>query len=204
LDEQGIYYDPTRPSALEGLLRNHPFSEEERALGRELIEIITSQRLSKYNVQEDAPLSLPPMEGKSVHLIIGQVDDDASVLLGSHDVKSSAELLRVVRNQHPDGYLVYKPHPDVVAENRRAPLPADAQHLADWIETSHSISSCLDVASRVHTMTSFAGFEALLRGIPVSTYGLPFYAGWGLTHDTQSCERRTRKLKLEELVCASL
>ena len=27
------------------------------------------------------------------------------------------------------------------------------------------------------------GFEALLRGISVTTYGQPFYAGWGLTNN---------------------
>ena len=32
-------------------------------------------------------------------------------------------------------------------------------------------------------MTSLIGFEALLRGIPVTTLGAPFYAGWGLTTD---------------------
>ena len=31
-------------------------------------------------------------------------------------------------------------------------------------------------------MTSLMGFEALLRDLPVTTYGAPFYAGWGL-HD---------------------
>ena len=32
-------------------------------------------------------------------------------------------------------------------------------------------------------MTSLLGFEALLRGVPVTTLGAPFYAGWGLTTD---------------------
>ena len=32
-------------------------------------------------------------------------------------------------------------------------------------------------------MTSLLGFEALLRGLPVTCLGLPFYAGWGLTRD---------------------
>ena len=36
---------------------------------------------------------------------------------------------------------------------------------------------------RVVCMTSLMGFEALLRGIPVTTFGRPFYAGWGLTRD---------------------
>ncbi|MCK7513769.1 MAG: hypothetical protein MZV70_63660 [Desulfobacterales bacterium] len=35
----------------------------------------------------------------------------------------------------------------------------------------------------VHTLTSLAGFEALLRGKRVVAYGQPFYAGWGLTTD---------------------
>lgn len=32
-------------------------------------------------------------------------------------------------------------------------------------------------------MTSLLGFEALIRGIPVTCLGAPFYAGWGLTTD---------------------
>jgi capsular polysaccharide export protein len=53
-------------------------------------------------------------------------------------------------------------------------------------------------------MTSLTGFEALLRGKRVVCYGLPFYAGWGLTQDVLTCERRQRKLSLEELVIGAL
>ncbi len=35
-------------------------------------------------------------------------------------------------------------------------------------------------------MTSLLGFEALLRGAKVTTLGLPFYAGWGLTQDKRT------------------
>ena len=61
-----------------------------------------------------------------------------------------------------------------------------------------------DRCDELHTMTSLAGFEALMRGKPVVTYGLPFYAGWGLTEDVQKCERRTRKRTLDELVYMTL
>jgi glutamyl-tRNA reductase len=55
----------------------------------------------------------------------------------------------------------------------------------------------------VHVLTSLAGFEALLRGKPVATYGQPFYAGWGLTQDCYPLQRRTRRLSLDELrACA--
>ncbi len=37
---------------------------------------------------------------------------------------------------------------------------------------------------RVFTVSSQLGFEALVAGVPVRTFGVPFYAGWGLTEDT--------------------
>jgi len=67
-----------------------------------------------------------------------------------------------------------------------------------------SIDSCIAVSDEVHTLTSGAGFDALIRGKKVYTYGMPFYAGWGLTVDYRECERRTRVLSLDELVCATL
>ena len=53
-------------------------------------------------------------------------------------------------------------------------------------------------------MTSLAGFEALLRGKPVWTYGRPFYAGWGLTHDALDFPRRDRRLDLDQLIAGAL
>ena len=53
--------------------------------------------------------------------------------------------------------------------------------------------------------TSLAGFEALLRLKPVTTYGVPFYAGWGLTSDLGNIPaRRSAKKSLDELVAAVL
>jgi capsular polysaccharide export protein len=56
----------------------------------------------------------------------------------------------------------------------------------------------------VHCLTSLAGFEALLREKMVTCYGQPFYAGWGLTTDRTPIVRRTRRLKLDELVAGAL
>lgn len=53
-------------------------------------------------------------------------------------------------------------------------------------------------------MTSLSGFEALLRGASVTCWGLPFYAGWGLTTDKVACPRRARRLTLDELVVAAI
>lgn len=54
-------------------------------------------------------------------------------------------------------------------------------------------------------MTSLLGFEALLRGIKVTTTGAPFYAGWGLTRDLGHIpERRRAQVSLEGLAHAAL
>lgn len=54
-------------------------------------------------------------------------------------------------------------------------------------------------------MTSLTGFEALLRGVKVTTTGAPFYAGWGLTRDLGDVPPRRRDdISLEGLVHATL
>ena len=76
--------------------------------------------------------------------------------------------------------------------------------LVNYRVTEVNINDCLAIADEVHTMSSLTGFEALLRGKLVFTYGKPFYAGWGLTSDKFVIERRTRQVPLLELIAAVL
>ncbi len=66
-----------------------------------------------------------------------------------------------------------------------------------------STAALLADIDELHTLTSLAGFEALLRRRRVVVYGRPFYAGWGLTADLASADRG-RRLALEELVAGAL
>jgi capsular polysaccharide export protein len=118
-------------------------------------------------------------------------------------------LLAAAPTARPDAFVVYKPHPDVMSGNRRGRLAAHAaMQVADHVETRASIIACLAQADEVHTMTSLCGFDALLRGIAVVTYGAPFYAGWGLTDDRATNHpawaRRGRRLTLDQLTAATL
>ena len=63
-----------------------------------------------------------------------------------------------------------------------------------------SVPSLLKSINEVHTITSLVGFEGLLYNKKIITYGMPFYAGWGLTYDKQIQARRSRKLTLEQLI----
>ena len=205
VDSRGIYYDPTVPSDLEHILQNDAFSAEERARAARLRATIVERRISKYNVGGATSVGEVPRDGRRIVLVIGQVEDDASIELGCPGIRTNAELLRAARAARPDAYVIFKPHPDVVSGNREGAVDArDAERLADRVVEEASLPDCLAVADEVHTLTSLVGFEALLRELPVVVYGQPFYAGWGLTEDHHPHPRRTRALSLDELVAGTL
>jgi capsular polysaccharide export protein len=207
VDRQGVYYDPRMPSDLEAILQTAAFSPDELARARTLRETMVRDGLSKYNIGERRRLDVPA--GKRIILVPGQVEDDASILLGCPEgagaVRTNEALLRAVRAGAPGAHVIYKPHPDVVAGNRRGHVPEPVQRgLCDRVEMEAAIADCLATAHEVHTMTSLVGFEALLRGRRVVVYGQPFYASWGLTEDRAPLARRTRALTLDELVAGAL
>lgn len=178
-DDLGIYYDPTRESRLERLIRA-PLPSGGAARAEALRGDLIAARLSKYNLSG----ALPDLPAGHRILVPGQVEDDASIRLGAQEVCTNLALLQSVRRAHPDAVVVYKPHPDVEAGLRTGALgSAQLAGLAD-VTASHSDPIALiDACDEVWTMTSLLGFEALLRAKPVTCLGAPFYAGWGLTRD---------------------
>ncbi|MDR0810622.1 MAG: capsular polysaccharide biosynthesis protein, partial [Gemmobacter sp.] len=80
-------------------------------------------------------------------------------------------------------------HPDVEAGLRPGAIAAD---LADVIAHHADPVTLISRCDEVWTMTSLLGFEALLRGKPVTCLGAPFYAGWGLTTDLGPVPERRR------------
>ena len=125
--------------------------------------------------------------------MVGQVEDDASILTGTTDVCTNLDLLLAARKAEPRAQLIYKPHPDVEAGFRKGHVP---EHLVAALD-AHLVSrsdpaALIQSVDTVWTMTSLLGFEALLRGKPVTTLGAPFYAGWGLTQDLGVLPQRRR------------
>ena len=203
VDPIGIYYDPSRPSELERILEHETFSESELERAQKLRTQIVDRGLSKYNV--GTGLHMHPPQGKQIILVPGQVEEDASIQLGCRDIRTNMQLLEQVRKHNPHAYIIYKPHPDVLGGNRRGHTSKkQAYTFCDHWEDKASLHACLMVADQVHTLTSLVGFDALLRGIPVTVYGQPFYASWGLTRDRHPLNRRTRKLTLDQLVAGTL
>lgn len=203
VDDIGMYYDATRPSRLECLLKETDFTPDLIARGQVVRELLLTSRVTKYNVGQSNWRR--PKTDQSVVLVPGQVESDASIQLGSPHIKTNLDLIKAVRKHCPQAYLVYKPHPDVLAGLR---LAGDDKHEAvyycDEIVTDQDMAWMLEQVDEVHTLTSLTGFEALLRQTKVVCYGQPFYAGWGLTEDVYPQERRQRTLTLDALVVAAL
>jgi capsular polysaccharide export protein len=203
LDRGGMYYDPASGSELETMLATQALSEDDLQRAARFRQAFVSMRVSKYNIG-GKPFSLAS-KGRRVLLVPGQVDDDASIKRGSPVITGNLALLRKVREENPDAYIVYKPHPDVVAGNRDGGLDALVLNgLADQCVVDANIIDCILAADEVHTMTSLSGFEALLHGRVVHCYGGPFYAGWGLTIDHFPLPHRQRRVSLDELVFAAM
>ena len=179
-DDRGIYYDPTRPSRLDALIRG-PLPPGGQARAMALMGRLRAEGLSKYNLGGDP---LPDLPNGHHILVPGQVEDDASILKGAGSVRTNLDLIRAARDANPGAVLIYKPHPDVEAGLRPGRIPAEAlTGLVDVIAERINPALLLGKVQEVWTMTSLLGFEALIRGLPVTCLGAPFYAGWGLTRD---------------------
>ena len=204
-DASGPHFAPGTPSELETLLQEGNFPPELLARARALREAIIAGGLSKY--ETGGTEALPRYGGAGRHVLVpGQVEDDRAVTSGGA-LASNLELLRRARAEvGPEAYLIYKPHPDVLAGHRRGMIPErEVAALADRVETGSPMAALIAMVDELHVNSSLAGFEALMRGKQVTVHGVPFYAGWGLTEDRGPVPpRRTARRTLDELVAAAL
>jgi capsular polysaccharide export protein len=205
-DRGGMYYDPRSNSDLNHILRETEFGEALLTRAERLIALLVARSVTKYNLPGGGAdgSRLPIVPGRCRILVPGQVEDDLSIVHGAGTVRTNLDLLAEVRRAKPDAYILYKPHPDVLAGHRKgAVAEEEARRFADLVVAGGAITALLGIADELHTMTSLAGFEALLRGCRVVVYGRPFYAGWGLTEDRPSFDRG-RRLSLVELIAGTL
>ena len=203
VDRTGMYYDATGPSDLERLLAGSDWTAAQLQRAAALRQRLVTEAITKYNLSGASWQR--PASASRVVLVVGQVESDASIRFGAPALNSNLALLQAVRAAEPDAFVIYKPHPDVVAGLcRSGEGELQAAAFCDQVLTEGSISTLFSQVDALHVLTSLAGFEALLRGVEVHCWGLPFYAGWGLTRDQLRCERRGRSLPLDALVHGAL
>lgn len=198
LDTKAFYYDGSRTSDLENLLNNYDVSEKELSEASKTIEKIVRNNVSKYNNQ---PLvwdeQLCP--NKERVLIIDQSYGDQSLKYGLVDDTVFENMIADAIRENPDSEILFKVHPDTIARGKESHflkmLPSSVKIFDSYVNPLVLLKS----VDKVYVATSQLGFEALLCGKEVHVYGMPFYAGWGLTVDKVKCSRRYRKRTLEEI-----
>ncbi|EAJ0360537.1 capsular polysaccharide biosynthesis protein [Campylobacter lari] len=202
-DDVGIYYDATAPSKLENILNTYEFSTEELEQAKKAIELIKKEKLSKYNNNLCISKKLFGSDEERV-LIITQVANDASLKFGLADGFSTQNIINDAIKENPNAKIYIKIHPDVLSGKKQNDFVVqDLPNNCVVIKENYNPIELLSYFKKVYIKTSGMGFEALMLGCECVCYGMPFYAGWGLTQDKQACKRRLKKRTLEEIFYAA-
>jgi capsular polysaccharide export protein len=207
VDDLGVHYDARAPSRIEAMLEHGGWEGEALlARARACVAKMRRLRISKYNLaQAPSPATAALLGGERFVLCVDQTAGDASVALGRAGPDSFRRMVQAARAENPGARILVKTHPDVAAGLRQGLVdPADAA-AADAVVIGEALDPwlLLEGARSVYTVTSQMGLEALVAGLPVRCFGLPFHAGWGATVDELSCPRRTRRRSATEIIAAA-
>jgi len=205
-DDVGIYYDATAPSKLENILNSYDFFADEKLMddARRAMKLIVEHNVSKYNnyVQVESAFSAKYIITKDAPrvLVIAQTAGDASLKYGMLDEYTTDNMIDAALEENPHAKIYLKVHPDVLSGKKKSDIDIEsAREKCIIIEENVNPISLLKHFSKVYTKTSQMGFEALLVGCECVCFGMPFYAGWGITTDKSTCQRRERKRTVEEV-----
>jgi len=205
-DNIGIYYDATKYSKLENILNSYNFNDDKELLKKAslAIKLIKQHNISKYN---SAPLidnifikRYKLNSNKTKVLIVAQTAGDSSLNYGLANKFTTSQIINEAKNDNPNSQIYIKIHPDVLSGKKRSDIVKnDIPKDCIIIDKDINPISLLKYFDKVYTKTSGMGMEALILNKEVHTFGMPFYARWGLTIDKLECKRRKRELSTKEL-----
>ena len=203
LDDKAMYFDATRKSRLEEMLNDKTLivSEEQKQRAKKCIDFIISTYLTKYNHQ---PIFTPQIgrTGAPKVLVVDQSYGDMSIARGLANDETFQNMLDTAIAENPDADIIIKTHPDTIANSKKRSgyyvgvKPAKNLYI---LTTPINPIALLKNVDKVYVCTTQLGFEALMCDKEVHVFGIPFYAGWGLTNDRLICPRRTHTRTLEEI-----
>lgn len=203
LDEIGIFFDASQPSKLENMLNFDALDEVDLiARAKDGIEFLKHYGLSKYNPVQRAHARRPE---PGYVLVVDQTRGDASITCGGAQDHTFATMLARARADHPDKNIIIRTHPAVGPRAKQGHFQAsDLDGRTQLLSAQLNPWDLLEGAAHVYCVTSQLGFESILAGHKPVVFGMPFYAGWGLTDDQQTCERRNRHLSVAQLFAATM
>ncbi|WP_164848448.1 hypothetical protein [Sinorhizobium meliloti] len=205
MDDLGFYYDASKPSRLETILNSdQKFGWLKTRRARRAISLIVKNKVSKYNDAPDVlPENIAGAKTKRRILIIDQRLGDASISGALAGQREFEAMLKRAFDQE-DADIVVKIHPDAMTPGK---LSAVSSNLGPYlrnprlklIEEKVNPYTLFEAVDEVYTVSSGMGFEAVMAGKPVTCFGVPYYAGWGLTTDMVPFPRRSKKRTVEEV-----
>ncbi len=203
VDDLGAYYDATRPSRLEKIIKDKTaLSSEVLEKGQKALELIRRYRIHKFNSSYEPYAIRDEHSGSEKRvLVVDQTRGDASITLGMANRDKFTEMMSAAINENPDCTIYLKPHPSVLKGVKRghfdfAELEEKGVRIIRDQSNPHDLVNCF---SKIYVASSLLGFEALLAGRNVVCFGVPFYSGWGLTDDRTACARRGEQRTLLEV-----
>lgn len=181
---------------------------EEKCKANELMQIMLSNYITKYNHQ---PIFIPNqlrIDKKKV-LIIDQSYKDFSIKRGAVTEDVFVRMLEDAKAENPEAEIIIKAHPDMILNKHRAGATGTLMHfnnadLSNVKLVTESVNpiALLSAVDKVYVCTSQMGFEALMLGKETIIYGAPFYAGWGngvVRNDYLNKHPRNRNRSIIEL-----
>ncbi len=207
IDDEGMYYDASCPSRLERLIKEARDDETAQRAGQRIIDMLRKLQVCKYNNFEGStPASVKKHDKSDVVLVVDQTWQDCSVTGAGADTGSFRSMLEASADENPGKIIVVKLHPETMAGKKRGYLKDLAVELRFEIMTENiNPWNLFHHVSKVYTVSSQLGFDALMAGVDVRCFGQPFYAGWGLTQDEAVCKRRQGiSITTQAITCAAL
>lgn len=195
-DRKGIYFDGKVACDLEDLIQNQQLNEELLLQTRLMMGEFIKKSISKYNAKDNRRVDFP----ENGVLVLGQVEGDRAIKTNHDGLQTNEQLVLKAIEKYGKNRVFYRPHPEVEA-NIRSEYSSPYKHLIsrNILSAEIPISQLFKSTKYVYTICSLGGFEAMLHGAKVFTFGAPFYAGWGLSVDHLEFPRRKRKVTLEQL-----
>lgn len=198
-------FEAGKKTTLDQLLEEcKPLNLEQLADVKRTKQFIIDNQLSKYNCQFN---QFNPVDNNKSVLVVDQSYGDQSIIGSNATNKTFEDMLITAIMENPKATIYLKMHPESMNDGRGGFY---TKEVIDRISKQCNKSivildkpinpiSLLKKIDKVYVVSSGLGFEALMCGVDVVTFGTAFYAGWGLTNDRNFIKHHSRKLTFNEL-----
>ena len=206
IDDITAHFDGSLPSRLEQIINSDKVIDENEVIrARELIKVIIKNKITKYNYQSIEHKSYGLRMSKV--LVVDQAYGDYSVYKSGASEEVFGKMLADAISENPDSDILVKIHPDMIVDPNRAGAKNGGYFGNMQINHPNVIIIkdeinpyvIIEQVQSIYVCTSQLGFEGLMSSKKVYCYGVPFYAGWGLTIDRGNKEYLERRIQIRSV-----